>query len=707
MSNINNNKYDANAEIVLVAHALAYAQCGWAVVPCHTMENGICTCREGARCGSPGKHPRTRHGLIDGTTDPDQIKQLWKKWPRSNIGIVTGEESRIAVLDIDPRHGGDSTLADLVAQHEPLPVTVQCQSGGGGSHHYFKYQSGIRNTTGQKTGLDVKSQGGMIMAPPSHHVSGSQYSWEPGMAPGEVEIAECPTWLIEELQPPKKPTPSLPVPQVPLTNGQYAQTALMNEVSAVENAPPGQQEPTLNTAAFNLGSLVVAGVLEEGEVIGRLVTAGLGMVNEPGRPSWSREQIEAKVLHGLEDGKKKPRTISPPTRLPVNTPPANSPSDTPKVHGIPGEQFVAPIGGQQQQTTQYTRQTVAYLRKNTKPTEWLVEPLLPTNGNMLIAGIPGIGKTWLVLLIALVVAIGQSLLNRFQTRQGAVLLVLEEEDSSAVLERLDMLYAGLGLSQEEGDALPIHVLIQQGVSLVTPERVLEPELLRHIEEVKPALVVLDPFRRVHGLDENDSGQMSALFNLLRQLQAEKECSLLLIHHLRKRSEHAEEALDRLRGSSDIAASVDSVLEVGGQFGHLVVKHSKSKRGKALGSFLIKSEEISGAMRFSFQDPDVAAEIDRKEIRKLILQALGDGSLNQSQLLKAGKEKGFGRDRIKNMCDELGKKGLLEQKDGPRGSKLFALVDLVVDAPAPPPASNSDSAEELGMIAELPVEEGVL
>ena len=113
------------------------------------------------------------------------------------------------------------------------------------------------------------------------------------------------------------------------------------------------------------------------------------------------------------------------------------------------------------------------------------------------------------------------------------------------------------------------------------------------------------------------------------------------------------------------------------------------------------------MRFSFQDPDVAAEIDRKEIRKLILQALGDGSLNQSQLLKAGKEKGFGRDRIKNMCDELGKKGLLEQKDGPRGSKLFALVDLVVDAPAPPPASNSDSAEELGMIAELPVEEGVL
>lgn len=118
--------------------------------------------------------------------------------------------------------------------------------------------------------------------------------------------------------------------------------------------------------------------------------------------------------------------------------------------------------------------------------------MLAWPGIALIAGIPGIGKTWLVLAIALAVAAGRPFLGRFHVRQGPVLLVLEEEDSSAVLERLDLLYAGLGLSQTDGDALPIHFLIQQGVSLVTPEGTIDPELLRHIQEVKPVLVGADP-----------------------------------------------------------------------------------------------------------------------------------------------------------------------------------------------------------------------
>ena len=218
------------------------------------------------------------------------------------------------------------------------------------------------------------------------------------------------------------------------------------------------------------------------------------------------------------------------------------------------EQFVAPIGGGNNKQLNYTRQTLTDLRASYKPTGWQVDRLLPRPGMLLIAGTPGIGKTWLVLDTALAVAVGRAWLNRFQTHQGTVLLVLEEEDASAILERLDALYDGLGLSQEQGDGLPIQLLVQQGVSLMQADGTLDVELLRHIQEVQPALIVLDPFRRVHGLDENDSTQMSLLFNRLRWLTNEYACSLLLVHHLRKRSDGPEDALDRLRGSSDIPAS---------------------------------------------------------------------------------------------------------------------------------------------------------
>ena len=449
-----------------------------------------------------------------------------------------------------------------------------------------------------------------------------------------------------------------------------------------DQIPEGRRNQDLASLA---GTMRRRGMSED-EIAAAILVANKQRCDPP-LPDEEVQRIAASV------GRYAPESTLLPVTLTLTKPPSNSIENTP-VAGLPTDHVdvVAPIGGQQQQQGRFCRQTLGDLRANYKPTRWLIEHLLPIIGILLMAGIPGIGKTWLVLLFALVVATGRSLLGRFQTRQGAVLLVLEEEDSSAVLERLDALYAGLELSQEEGDALPIHVLIQQGVSLVTVEGTLEPELLRHIEEVKPVLVVLDPFRRVHGLDENDSGQMSALFNLLRQLQVDMNCSLLLIHHLRKRSEHTEDALDRLRGSSDIAASVDSVLEIGGQFGSLVVKHSKSKRGRALGSFLIKSEMMSGAIRFSYQDSDIAAEIDREEIRKFILQILSEGPLNQSKLWEAGKERGFGRDRIKKACVELEKERLVEQQVGPRNSKLFILTDLVVDAPAPPSTTRSQEEE---------------
>src|SRR5437016_3776894 len=95
------------------ARALRYAKMRLRVVPMHRVRDGYCTCHRGKACERPGKHPMTAQGVKDATTERDQIKSWWTVSPNANIGIATGAESRILVLDIDRRHGGMKTLRRL------------------------------------------------------------------------------------------------------------------------------------------------------------------------------------------------------------------------------------------------------------------------------------------------------------------------------------------------------------------------------------------------------------------------------------------------------------------------------------------------------------------------------------------------------------------------------------------------------------------
>lgn len=174
--------------------ALRYAKQGYQIIPLHTpLKDGSCSCGK-PDCGSVGKHPRTPQGLKDASTDPDQINQWWTYWPDANIGIVAGAISGIIVLDVD--EGGEETLQRLQDQHGPLPETITALTGGGGKHIYFKHPG---PKTGNRTkfapSLDVRGDGGYVVAPPSLHKSGGQYRWEGG-AYDPTHLAECPDWLL-------------------------------------------------------------------------------------------------------------------------------------------------------------------------------------------------------------------------------------------------------------------------------------------------------------------------------------------------------------------------------------------------------------------------------------------------------------------------------------------------------------------------------
>jgi Bifunctional DNA primase/polymerase, N-terminal len=168
--------------------ALVYAMRVWPVLPLHAMREGRCTCGK-PDCPSPGKHPfgpLMPHGLKEGSTDQARIRQWWTQQPDANVGIVTGAASGIFVFDVDPRHGGDEHLAELEREHHPLPRTTEAATGGGGRHLFFAHPGGRVPSRTIVPGVDVKGDGGYVVAPPS--VTTASYSWL--VSPDEIEPVE-------------------------------------------------------------------------------------------------------------------------------------------------------------------------------------------------------------------------------------------------------------------------------------------------------------------------------------------------------------------------------------------------------------------------------------------------------------------------------------------------------------------------------------
>ena len=176
--------------------ALTYARRGWAVFPLHSPLGKGCSCRKGAECSSPGKHPRTDNGLKDASTDDAQVSEWWSRWPNANIGIVTGERSGLLVVDLDDHgHGsGAASLQELSSRYGAVPSTLTARTGSG-IHLYFKHPGKAINNSVRKigAGIDVRCDGGYVVAAPSRHASGQVYGWiDP-----ERALADVPVWLLE------------------------------------------------------------------------------------------------------------------------------------------------------------------------------------------------------------------------------------------------------------------------------------------------------------------------------------------------------------------------------------------------------------------------------------------------------------------------------------------------------------------------------
>lgn len=225
--------------------------------------------------------PRTKvpmlnsHGCRDATRDSDKICAWWTNDPCLNVGIATGSLSGVWALDVDPRHGGDSSLRQLEAIHGPLPTTVESATPSGGRHLYFAWpQNGpeIRNSTSRVgRGIDVRGEGGSVVCPPSRLANGRCYRW---VANGAHGFVTAPHWLIAlALPPPRPPRPA----SKPLTGdvSRYVAAAAARELAELEHAVAGTRNARLNATAFNLAGFVLAGALPE---------------------DWTKAQLEARAV---------------------------------------------------------------------------------------------------------------------------------------------------------------------------------------------------------------------------------------------------------------------------------------------------------------------------------------------------------------------------------------------------------------------------
>ena len=224
--------------------ALAYASKGWRVFPVYEPTGSGCACAEG--CKKPGKHPRIKAWTTRATTDPDTITKWWERSPDANIGIATGRESGIVVLDVDvgPGKDGMASLAELEQDIGELPETLTVRTGSGGLHIYFVApDQRLASQIGFRPGLDVLSEKRYVVAPPSMHPSGTQYAFEGNDI---TDLAPMPEGLQKALKIARKGTNDARIKEQPLRRSKRQQA---------ETIPVGERNHTLTSMGGTMRSV--------------------------------------------------------------------------------------------------------------------------------------------------------------------------------------------------------------------------------------------------------------------------------------------------------------------------------------------------------------------------------------------------------------------------------------------------------------------
>jgi hypothetical protein len=265
-------------------YALQYAAQGYQVFPL-----------------KPGsKEPATRRGFYEATSNTATLRRWFTGAHPNNIGIRTGVPSGAFVLDVDGEQGV-SSLAELVERYGLLPSTLESTTGKG-RHYWFVARDPIPCSGGKiAPGIDIRADGGYVVAPPSIHPNGAIYRWVSDKPP-----SDAPDWVLKSARQRSEVVPPIATRHAACSDN-YCRAALEREVHSVADAAGGGRNHALNRASFSLHQLVAIGKLDAEDVVNRLLHAAhaCGLLKDDGQ-----RQVMATIRSGARAGLLCPRRLS-------------------------------------------------------------------------------------------------------------------------------------------------------------------------------------------------------------------------------------------------------------------------------------------------------------------------------------------------------------------------------------------------------------
>lgn len=488
--------------------ALRYAAHGWRVLPI-----------------KPGqKSPPMNSWQHAATTNERTIRNWYNGLYRDHgVGIATGEESGIFVLDVDVSEGkhGDDTLADLEARYSKLPDTVRSITGSKGTHIFFRHPVGlvVRNNASTKLGpgLDIRGRNGQVVAAPTVHPNGTPYEWEHGYSPDDIAVADAPDWLIDLItEPPHIEPPPAPAP-LPATTSGTSLDDLEDSIAATINRTYRWHDVltndgwTLHSAAGTDTMWTRPGknrdegasaILHEpsGPFVVFSTDVSLSHLHDPARSNrhgdgWSYSlfgYLAATDYGGDRAACARAERI----KLNATQQPATSPSDAPESLSDSLD-YADEIGANLIDWGEFWRE-------DHNEAQWIAEPFIADKRGHSIFAIGGTGKSLLALWIAAAIATGRPIFGQ-HTEPRNVLYMDYEMTKADLYERLEAMGYGPDI-----DMTRLHYAMLPSLPPLDTEAGGQ-RLRKLAAHVNADVVVIDTYGRAVEGDENDADTTRAFY----------------------------------------------------------------------------------------------------------------------------------------------------------------------------------------------------
>jgi hypothetical protein len=612
----------------LVLAALNYAEIGWPVVPLHTPVDGVCDCPKRARCESPGKHPRTLHGLDDASCDEATIRRWWTMFPRANIGI---DLARAGLVDIAP----DSIewFAEFTARG--LPPTLRFASGGGEghAHHLYRRPEHCEVYRDCHTGeYDVLSAGYAVM-PPSLHQSGRLYTWLEPASGILLETARkmSPEWAVAMLARHRRPIAA------PQADDEDAPPVVLS-LEGMERWAGRVYDRRLNghvDRSHSLWSLAV-----------RLLEAGC-------RPPFVEELLaERDVALGWEKFSKRGDAAE---RYRIITAAAVAGQGPGRIRREPRNR---PAPAAPTTVEWLTAASVNALEDET--IRWFAHGLVGAGLSTELDGkAKQAGKTTLILALVYCILHGEEFLGR-PTIYTPICYLTEQSGPSF---KRNLSRAGL-LDRED-----LHILMWNRVvgrkwtDIVVDAR-------NKAKEVGAGLLIVDTLAQFSGIRGEDENKSGAAMETMEPLQAATSDGLAIVTSRHDRKSGGEVG-DSGRGSSAFAGAVDIVLHLQRLTGDQTGKERQrlldgiSRFEETPDKLLVEFVPGEDGERSTFRAVGDVGTVRREGLRIEILASLPTNHEDAPEFLELRKELGVRELELRAVLRDLINEGLVEQFGRPR------------------------------------------